>query len=188
LPTFDVPGIHGQVAAALEAVLARHVKALVLDLRDNPGGLVTEAQLVVSLFVAHGKVVTTRGRTQQPSTLFVTGHPIAPTLPMAVLVNGGTASSAEIVSGALQDHHRAVIVGTRTYGKGVFQNIQPLTNGGAVVVTVGQYYLPNGHNLGAGGLRRGAGIRPDVVVSAGPSHGRDPQLEAALRLLAAKAG
>jgi len=188
LPTFDVPGIHGEVAQALEAVLARHVKALVLDLRDNPGGLVTEAQLVVSMFVAHGKVVTTKGRTQSTSTLYVTGHPIAPTLPMAVLVNGGTASAAEITSGALQDHHRAVIVGTRTYGKGVYQQIQPLTNGGAIAVTVGEYFLPNGANLGAGGLRRGAGVKPNVVVTAPASNGRDPQLQAALRLLAAKAG
>ncbi|HEX4034057.1 MAG TPA: S41 family peptidase [Solirubrobacteraceae bacterium] len=191
LPTFDVPGVHGEVAQALDAVLARHVRALVLDLRDNPGGLVTEAQLVVSMFVAHGKVVTTKGRTQPTSTLYVTGHPIAPTLPMAVLVNGDTASAAEITSGALQDHHRAVIVGTRTYGKGVYQQIQPLTNGGAVAVTVGEYFLPNGTNLGAGGLRRGAGIKPNVVVPAGPPgapRAGDPQLRAALRLLAAKAG
>ncbi|HLW96427.1 MAG TPA: S41 family peptidase [Solirubrobacteraceae bacterium] len=189
LPTFDVPGIHAEVEQALEAVLARHVKALVLDLRDNPGGLVTEAQLVVSMFVAHGKVVTTKGRAQPASTLYVTGHPIAPTLPMAVLVNGDTASAAEITSGALQDHHRAVIVGTRTYGKGVYQQIQPLSNGGAVAVTVGEYFLPNGTNLGAGGLRRGAGIKPNVVVNMkANTPGPDLQLNAALRLLAAKAG
>src|SRR5579863_2920291 len=189
LPTFDVPGIHAEVEQALEAVLARHVKALVLDLRDNPGGLVTEAQLVVSMFVAHGKVVTTKGRAQPTSTLYVTGHPIAPTLPMAVLVNGDTASAAEITSGALQDHHRAVIVGTRTYGKGVYQQIQPLSNGGAVAVTVGEYFLPNGTNLGAGGLRRGAGIKPNVVVNMkANTPGPDLQLNAALRLLAAKAG
>jgi carboxyl-terminal processing protease len=106
---------------------------------------------------------------------------------MAVLVNGDTASSAEIVTGALQDHHRAVIVGTRTYGKGVFQEIQPLSNGGAVVVTVGQYFLPDGKNLGAGGLRRGAGITPNVIVTAGPTAKSDPQLQAALAILAAKA-
>jgi carboxyl-terminal processing protease len=189
LPTFDVPGIHAEVEQALEAVLARHVKGLVLDLRDNPGGLVTEAQLVVSMFVAHGKVVTTKGRTQPTSTLYVTGHPIAPTLPMAVLVNRDTASAAEITAGALQDHHRAVIVGTRTYGKGVYQQIQPLSNGGAVAVTVGEYFLPNGTNLGAGGLRRGAGIKPNVVVNMKvDTPGPDLQLNAALRLLAAKAG
>jgi carboxyl-terminal processing protease len=191
LPTFDVEGIHGEVAQALEALLARHVQAVVLDLRDNPGGLVTEAQLVASMFISHGVIVTTRGRTQPTETIDATGHPLAPSLPMVVLVNGNTASAAEIVSGALQDHHRAVIVGTRTYGKGVFQEIRPLSNGGALDITVGQYFLPNGKNLGAGGLKRGAGITPDVIVSASPTPGptleADPQLAAALRILAAKA-
>ncbi len=139
------------------------------------------------MFIAHGVIVTTRGRTQPTQTIDATGHPIAPTIPMAVLVNADTASAAEIVSGALQDHHRAVIVGTRTYGKGVFQEIRPLSNGGALDITVGQYFLPNGKNLGAGGLRRGAGITPDVIVSAGPTPKADPQLNAALRILAAKA-
>ena len=187
LPTFDVEGIHGEVAQALEALLAQHVRAIVLDLRDNGGGLVTEAQLVASMFISHGVIVTTRGRTQATQTIGAIGHAIAPTIPMAVLVNGGTASAAEIVSGALQDRHRAVIVGTRTYGKGVFQEIRPLSNGGALDITVGQYYLPNGKNLGAGGLRRGAGIQPDVVVTAAPVAKDDPQLDAALRILAAKA-
>jgi carboxyl-terminal processing protease len=187
LPTFDVEGIHVAVAAALRSLLARHVKAIVLDLRDNPGGLVTEAQLVASMFIAHGRIVTTRGRSQPTVRLYATGHPIAPTLPMAVLVNGGTASAAEIVTGALQDDHRAVVVGTHTYGKGVYQEILPLSNGGSIGITVGQYYLPDGQNLGAGGLRRGAGIKPNVVVSAAPTATSDPQLQAALRLLAAKA-
>jgi carboxyl-terminal processing protease len=132
-------------------------------------------------------IVTTRGRTQPTQTIDATGHPLAPSLPMVVLVNGNTASAAEIVSGALQDHHRAVIVGTHTYGKGVFQEIRPLSNGGALDITVGQYFLPNGKNLGAGGLNRGVGITPDVIVSAGPSAKTDPQLSAALRILAAKA-
>jgi len=79
-----------------------------------------------------------------------------------------------------------VIVGTRTYGKGVFQEIRPLSNGGALDITVGQYFLPNGQNLGAGGLRRGAGITPNVIVSPADPEA-DPQLAAALRILAAKA-
>jgi carboxyl-terminal processing protease len=187
LPTFDVEGIHGEAAQALESLLARHVKAVVLDLRDNGGGLVTEAQLVASMFISHGVIVTTRGRTQPTQTIDATGHPLAPRLPMVVLVNGNTASAAEIVSGALQDHHRAVIVGTRTYGKGVFQEIRPLSNGGALDITVGQYFLPNGKNLGAGGLNRGAGITPDVIVSTRSSAKADPRVDAALRILAAKA-
>jgi carboxyl-terminal processing protease len=187
LPTFDVPGIHTQVAQALQSLRAQHVRALVLDLRDNGGGLVSEAQLVTSMFIAHGVIVTTRGRAQPTDVIDATGHPIAPNIPMAVLVNGDTASAAEIVTGALQDHHRAVIVGTRTYGKGVFQELRPLSNGGAIAITVGRYYLPDGENLGAGGLRRGPGIKPNVIVTAAPSAKTDPQLNAALALLAAKA-
>jgi carboxyl-terminal processing protease len=187
LPTFDVPGIHAQVAQALQSLLAQHVSALVLDLRDNGGGLVTEAQLITSMFLSHGVIVTTRGRDQPTDAIYATGHPIAPHLPLAVLVNADTASAAEIVTGALQDHHRAVIVGTRTYGKGVFQQIQPLSNGGAVTFTVGQYYLPDGENLGRGGLRRGPGIKPNVTVTASSSARTDRQLQAALALLAARA-
>jgi len=187
LPTFDIPGVHAAVAQNLELLLHQGVKGIVLDLRDNGGGLVTEAQLVVSMFLAHGVIVTTRGRTQPPQTISATGDPIAPSIPLAVLVNGNTASAAEIATGALQDHHRAVIVGTRTYGKGVFQEIRPLSNGGAVVVTVGQYYLPNGTNLGSGGLRRGPGIKPDVTVAEPAGGSGDPQLEAAVRILAARA-
>jgi carboxyl-terminal processing protease len=187
LPTFDIPGVHGDVAENLELLLHQGVKGIVLDLRDNGGGLVTEAQLVVSLFLRHGVIVRTRGRTQAPATISATGDPIAPKIPLAVLVNGDTASAAEIATGALQDHRRATVVGTRTYGKGVFQEIRPLSNGGAIIVTVGQYYLPNGTNLGAGGLHRGPGIKPNVKVAAGSSGNSDPQLQAALRVLAAKA-
>ena len=187
LPTFDVPGVHGDVAENLELLLHQGVKGIVLDLRDNGGGLVTEAQLVVSMFLKHGVIATTRGRTQAPTTIRATGDAIAPKIPLVVLVNGNTASAAEIATGALQDHRRALVVGSRTYGKGVFQEIQPLSNGGAIVFTVGQYYLPNGTNLGAGGLRRGPGIKPNVTVVAGPGAKGDPQLQAALRVLAAKA-
>ncbi|MCL2770253.1 MAG: S41 family peptidase, partial [Solirubrobacterales bacterium] len=95
-----------------------------------------------------------------------------------------TASAAEIVTGALQDHHRAIVVGTHTYGKGVFQELTPLEGGGAIKLTVGEYFTPNGHNLGGGGVRRGAGIAPDVVVA----HGVDGAqgLNAALAVLAAQ--
>ena len=187
LPTFDIPGIHAQVANDLQSLLHQHIGAVILDLRDDGGGLVTEAQFVASLFISHGAIVTTRGRTQAPQTIYATGHPLAPSLPMAVLVNANTASAAEIVTGALQDHHRAVIVGTRTYGKGVFQEIRPLSNGGALDITVGQYFLPNGENLGAGGLRRGAGIKPDIVVTQGPTATTDPQLAAALANVVSRA-
>jgi carboxyl-terminal processing protease len=187
LPTFDIEGIHADVASTLEGLLHKGATAVVLDLRDNPGGLVTEAQLVASLFLRHGVIVTTRGRSQPTVTLRATGDPIAPSLPLAVLVNGDTASAAEIVSGALQADHRATIVGTHTYGKGVYQEIRQLPNGGALDITVGEYFLPNGKNLGAGGLKRGAGVQPNVVVSAPVTASSDPALAAALRIVAARA-
>jgi len=187
LATFDVTGIHGVVAARLTQLLHDGARAIVLDLRDNGGGLVSEAQAVASLFIRRGLIVTTRGRAQPTERLYATGHPLATTQPMAVLVDGGTASAAEIVTGALQDDHRAIVVGTHTYGKGVFQEVLPLANGGAIDITVGEYFLPNGVNLGAGGVHRGYGIRPNVVVGAAVTAHRDPALQTALALVAAKA-
>ena len=185
LATFEVAGIHDEVARTLKRLLERGAKAIVLDLRDNGGGLVREAQLVASLFIRHGIIVTTRGRAQPTQTLYATGDALAPTQPMAVLVNGYTASAAEIVTGALQADHRAIVVGTHTYGKGVFQEVRELPNGGAIAITVGEYFLPNGTNLGAGGLKRGRGIKPNVVVSAPVTAHSDPALLKALALVAA---
>ncbi len=103
---------------------------------------------------------------------------------MVVLVDENTASAAEIVTAALQDHRRATVVGTHTFGKGVFQEEEPLSNGGALDITVGEYFTPNGRNLGGGGVKQGAGITPEVLVPHGvdSNHG----LEVALRTLAAK--
>ena len=186
LPTFDVEGIHDDVAATLRSLLHQGAKAFVLDLRDNGGGLVTEAQLVASLFIRHGVIVTTRGRAEPSVTLDATGDPLAASQPMAVLVNGYTASAAEIVAGALKDDGRATIVGTHTYGKGVFQEVIPLSNGGAIDITVGEYFLPHGENLGAGGLHRGRGVTPNVVISAPVTATSDPALALAVRLVAAR--
>ena len=107
LPTFDVPGVHGEVGVDLHALLRAHVRGIVLDLRDNRGGLVTEAQLVASMFLRKGVIVTTRARGEPSSVVRATGEVIAPTIPLVVLVNANTASAAEIVTGALHDHHRA---------------------------------------------------------------------------------
>jgi carboxyl-terminal processing protease len=179
-------GAHGDTRLAVEKLLGRGARAVVLDLRGNGGGLVDEARLVASIFLADGPIVTTRGRTQPTITLTATGDAIASSIPVAVLVDGNTASAAEIVAGALQDRHRATIVGTHTFGKGVFQEVVPLSNGGALDITVGQYFLPSGRNLGGGGIKQGAGIKPDVVVKAARTARADPALDAALRALAAK--
>jgi carboxyl-terminal processing protease len=179
-------GAHGETRLALDALLKRGARAVVLDLRENGGGLVDEARLVASIFLPDGPIVTTRGRTQPTITLTATGDAIAGSIPVAVLVDGNTASAAEIVAGALQDRHRATIVGTHTFGKGVFQEVVPLSNGGALDITVGQYFLPSGRNLGGGGIKQGAGIKPDVVVAAPRTARADPALAAALHALAAK--
>jgi carboxyl-terminal processing protease len=184
LATFS-PGAHGEVAEALEKELHKGVRGIVFDLRANGGGLVEEARLIASLFIAHGTIVSTRGRTQPSETITATGDPIAATIPMVVLVDHNTASSSEIVTAALQDHHRARVVGTHTFGKGVFQEEEPLSNGGALDITVGEYFTPNGRNLGGGGVKQGAGITPEVPLANDVVD--TPQgLAAALNTLAAK--
>jgi carboxyl-terminal processing protease len=157
----------------------------VFDLRDNGGGLVQEAQLIASIFIPNGVIVTTRGRTVPTQVLYATGGAISASIPMVVLVDSNTASSSEIVTAALQDHHRATVVGTHTFGKGVFQEEQPLANGGALDITVGEYFTPDGRNLGGGGVKQGAGVIPEVRV---PSNAVDTNrgLEVALSTLAAK--
>jgi carboxyl-terminal processing protease len=159
-------GSGAQVRAQVEKVLHEGARGLILDLRENGGGLLEEAVNVASIFIPQGTIVSTRGRSQPTQVYMARGGAISPKLPMVVLVDSGTASSAEIVTGALRDRGRAQVVGTHTYGKGVFQEIQPLPNGGALDFTVGEYFTPNGQNLGGGGVTRGAGIKPSVYASA----------------------
>jgi carboxyl-terminal processing protease len=158
------PGSHVEVREAVEHQLHAGARGLVFDLRGNGGGLVEEAQLIASIFIAKGVIVTTRGRTVPTQVLDATGDAISPSIPMVVLVDSNTASSSEIVTAALQDHHRATVVGTHTFGKGVFQEEEPLSNGGALDITVGEYFTPNGRNLGGGGVKQGAGVIPEVLV------------------------
>jgi carboxyl-terminal processing protease len=183
LSTFS-PGSHGEVREAVEKVLHEGAKGIVLDLRDNGGGLVEEAQLIASIFVEHGPIVTTRARSLPTQTLSAVGNAISASAPVVVLVDGNTASASEIVTAALQDHHRATVIGTHTFGKGVFQEEMPLSNGGALDITVGEYFTPNGRNLGGGGIKQGAGVAPEVVVA----HGVDTPhgLEVALNTLVTK--
>ncbi|HWG07449.1 MAG TPA: S41 family peptidase [Solirubrobacteraceae bacterium] len=183
LATFS-PGAHGEVREAVEREMRSGARGIVLDLRANGGGLVEEARLIASIFVERGTIVSTRGRTQPSQTLTAEGDAISPPFPMVVLVDANTASAAEIVTAALQDHHRATVVGTHTFGKGVFQEEEPLANGGALDITVGEYFTPSGRNLGGGGVKQGAGITPEVHVRHGvdSNHG----LEVALDTLAAK--
>jgi carboxyl-terminal processing protease len=183
LATFS-PGAHGEVREGVEHELRKGARGIVLDLRANGGGLVEEARLIASIFIQKGTIVSTRGRKVQSETLTAEGDAISPKIPVVVLVDKNTASASEIVTAALQDHHRATVVGTHTFGKGVFQEEEPLSNGGALDITVGEYFTPNGRNLGGGGVKQGAGITPEVLVNHGvdTNHG----LEVALDTLAAK--
>ncbi len=135
---------------------------------------------VSSIFLPDGRVVSTKGRARPERVYNATGGAINSDIPVVVLVNDHSASASEIVTGALQDRHRAEVVGTRTFGKGVFQEIEPLSNGGALDITVGEYFLPSGRNLGGGGVKRGAGVTPDVQAKDNPKTPKDEALLAAL--------
>ena len=183
LSTFGPRTAHVEMNEAIRRAKRRKAKGIVFDLRGNGGGLVTEAQLIASMFIAEGPIVTTRGRAVPDRTLDAVGQPVAGKLPTVVLVDGGTASASEIVSGALQDTKRAKLVGVKTFGKGVFQEILPLDNGGALDITVGQYFLPSGRNLGGAGTKPGSGLKPDVRAEDDPDTKRDEALDKALDVL-----
>ena len=138
---------------------AHPLKGIVLDMRNNPGGLLHQSVEVSDAFLKSGSIVSTRGRAKSmESQTAAKDNGDEPTCPMVVLVNEGTASAAEIVSGALQDNGRAVIIGTQTFGKGSVQTIIPLEDGAALKLTTARYYTPKGRSIQA------EGITPDIVV------------------------
>ncbi|MEV4418446.1 S41 family peptidase [Patulibacter sp. NPDC049589] len=177
-----------QVGQAFLKLQDRGAKRFVLDLRANPGGLVNEAQNLASLFLKGGNVVTLKGRTVGTTPYDAGDKPAFPKVPLVVLVDRGSASAAEIVTGALQDRGRATIVGTRTFGKGVFQRVEPLASGGALDITAGQFFTPDGRNLGdkktqsGNGTAPGKGLAPDITAKDDPkTPNKDEGLDAALR-------
>jgi carboxyl-terminal processing protease len=143
---------------------------IVLDLRNNPGGLLDQAVAVSDAFLDKGEIVSTRGRRSEDAQRY-NARPgdIATGLPVAVLINGGSASASEIVAGALQDHHRAILMGTRSFGKGSVQTIIPLAGRGAMRLTTARYYTPSGRSIQA------KGIDPDIVVEAAKITKDDPK-------------
>jgi carboxyl-terminal processing protease len=179
LAAFD-SGAHAAVEEQLGPLLKKGARGIVLDLRGNPGGLLTEAVLTSSLFIEKGTIVSTSGRTQPKHVFSAEGDTIAPRQPMVVLVDKGSASSSEIVTGALRDRGRATVIGQKTFGKGVFQNLEELQNGGVLDLTVGSYYLPSGENLAH------KGIEPTVPARDLPKTRRDEALPIALDVLVAK--
>jgi carboxyl-terminal processing protease len=180
-------GAHGEVSRAVRKGIDKGAKAVVLDLRDNGGGLLNEAVLISSIFIPDGKIVSTKGRNRPEHTYDATGGAISGKIPVVVLVNRQSASASEIVTGALQDRKRATVVGTRTFGKGVFQEIEQLSNGGALDITVGQYFLPSGRNIGGAGVKQGSGIDPDIKAQDDPKTKPDEALRTAVKTAAQKA-
>jgi carboxyl-terminal processing protease len=175
-----------ELRAQVKKVVHQGGQAIILDLRENGGGLLEEAVNVASVFIPDGTIVSTKGRAQPRQVYTAKGGAIPGRIPVVVLVDHGTASAAEIVTAALQDRGRAKVVGTHTYGKGVFQEIQPLPNGGALDFTVGEYFTPSGRNLGGGGVRRGAGITPNVYASTNLRSRVDTALRVAERIVGAE--
>ena len=135
------------------------LKGLILDMRNNPGGLLNQAVEISDCFLKSGVIVSTKGKAKGLNNEFsARDNGDEPTCPIVILVNEGTASAAEIVSGALQDNRRAIIVGTRTFGKGSVQTVIPLENGSALKLTTAKYYTPSGRSIQA------EGIAPDIVI------------------------
>jgi len=166
----------------LRQALQEGVQGIVLDLRNNPGGLLESAVRVASLFLKRGLVlyeVDGQGRRRDWP---VQRMPVGTDLPMVVLVNGFTASGAEVVAGALQDHGRAVLVGERTLGKGAVNLLRPLSNGGALYFSYAYWYTPKGR------LIQFHGLEPDILVRQPPDVQGDPQLEQAVAVLKERIG
>lgn len=146
------------------------VEGIVLDLRNNPGGLLTQAIRVSDAFLESGEIVSTRGRNPEDGDRYnATPGDLAQGKPIVVLINGGSASASEIVAGALQDHRRAIVVGTKSFGKGSVQTVMPLRGDGAMRLTTARYYTPSGRSIQA------LGISPDIIVK---QPRRDPNAEA----------
>ena len=173
-------GVGLQVRNGLAELRAEHVSGVVVDLRDNPGGLLDEAVEAASALLPAGTpVVSYQSKGGAPIVLKASGNPDTVT-PVAVLVDGATASAAEILAGALQDDQRAVLVGSRTFGKGTVQQPMPLADGSAIELTIANYRLPSGRTLD------GIGLAPDieVAVSAGDKAAESRAIEVLTGLLA----
>ncbi len=153
-------GLKKAIASIAKEIPADKLAGYIVDLRNNPGGLLDQAVSVSSAFMSRGEVVSTRGRTAEETQRFTArGGDITKGKPLVVLINGGSASASEIVAGALRDHKRATLIGTRTFGKGSVQTIIPLGSGnGALALTTARYFTPSGRSIQA------QGIAPDLEV------------------------
>lgn len=165
-------GAGDQVRDDVEELQDEGARGIILDLRDNGGGLFSEGVNVASVFIESGEVVTYKQRSEDEIVYKAEGDAFEG-IPLVVLVNEGTASASEIVTGALKDRDRAIVVGTTTYGKGVVQEVQPLSDSSAFKLTIGAYFTPSGEQID------GKGIKPHVAVDASPKQ----QKERAVQIL-----
>ncbi|SHL76973.1 carboxyl-terminal processing protease [Roseovarius marisflavi] len=154
------PNLEAGLAEKIEELGGEeNVSGIILDMRNNPGGLLNQAIKVSDAFLDKGEIVSTRGRNPQDGERFnATPGDLANGKPIVVLINGGSASASEIVAGALQDHHRAIVVGTKSFGKGSVQTVMPLRGNGAMRLTTARYYTPSGRSIQA------LGVSPDILV------------------------
>ena len=175
--TFSADAAH-QLTTATSRLVARGATGAIIDLRDNPGGLLSQAVDVASIFIGDGVVCRTAGLHEEEHTYRVTGFPTHPKLPLVVLVNGGSASAAEIVAGALVDQDRATLIGQRTFGKASVQTVAPLLNGRALKLTTAKYVTPAGADI------TGVGLHPSVEAVDNPvTAERDEAVQIARRTI-----
>jgi carboxyl-terminal processing protease len=172
-----------EIVSALKNVLASGAKGIVLDLRDNPGGVLDSAVIVASQFLKDGIVLYALDGNGKKETWDVKPGGLATDLPLAVLVNGNSASASEVVAGALQDHERGPLIGNQTFGKGSINHFRQLSDGSAIYISIGRWYTPNGRQI------EGNGLTPDIVVERTEQdiqQGKDPQLDKAIEYIKSK--
>jgi carboxyl-terminal processing protease len=172
-----------EAVSALKDVLASGAKGIVLDLRDNPGGILDSAVAVVSQFLKQGIVLYALDSSGKKETWDVKPGGLATDVPLAVLVNGNSASASEVVAGALQDYGRAPLIGNQTFGKGSINHFRQLSDGSAIYISIGRWFTPNGRQI------EGNGLTPDIVVNTTEQdiqQGKDPQLDRAIEYIKSK--
>ena len=172
-----------EIVSALKDMLTRGARGIVFDLRDNPGGGVDSAVTVASQFLKEGTVLYALDSEGKKVTWDVEPGGLAIDLPLAVLVNGNSASASEVVAGALQDYSRGLLIGTKTFGKGSVDHFRELSDGSAIYITIGHWYTPKGRQI------EGQGLTPDVVVERTEQdvqEGKDPQLDQAIEYIKSK--
>lgn len=174
-----VQDVGNKVEGAIQELKNQGAKGIILELRNNPGGLLNEAIKVVSNFIPQGKVVSIRQRDGKETVLYTDPTINTVNLPLVVLVNEWSASASEIVAGAIKDHNRGKIIGTKTFGKGTVQTVIPLSNGSALKLTTARYYTPSNNYI------HEKGIEPDILVEYNPEYKgeHDNQLEEAINFL-----